>query len=220
MHGAKLPLRIAIFAIGIMIMAFGVAFSIKADLGISPISSLPYVTSVISRQSVGTTTIIINMLMIAIQFAVLRGRSDAFMLLQIPATLVFGIMIDFASFAIDGISSSSYLGQWGFALISIVLLGTGISLEMLSRITTTAGEGLVKSISMIVPIRFSTLKVLFDVSLVALSSLISLIGIGRIIGIREGTAAAMILVGTTVKILKKPLSPIGKAVLPKQQKIN
>ena len=91
---------------------------------------------------------------------------------------------------------------------------------MLSRITTTAGEGLVKSISMIVPIRFSTLKVLFDVSLVALSSLISLIGIGRIIGIREGTAAAMILVGTTVKILKNPLSPIGKAVLPEQQEIN
>ena len=151
MHGAKLPLRIAIFAIGIMIMAFGVAFSIKADLGISPISSLPYVTSVISRQSVGTTTIIINMLMVAIQFAILRGRSDAFMLLQIPATLVFGVMIDLASFAIDGISSSSYLGQWGFALISIVLLGTGISLEMLSRITTTAGEGLVKSISMIDP---------------------------------------------------------------------
>ena len=49
-----------LLAIGLILMALGVALSIKADLGTSPISSLPYVTSLMSSLSVGTTTIIMN----------------------------------------------------------------------------------------------------------------------------------------------------------------
>lgn len=49
--------RIALLRFGLMVMAFGVAFSIKGALGTSPISSVPYVTAKISGLSVGTTTI-------------------------------------------------------------------------------------------------------------------------------------------------------------------
>ena len=50
------PLRRLLFlCLGLIIMAFGVAFSIKAGLGTSPISSVPYVTSEISGLSVVTT---------------------------------------------------------------------------------------------------------------------------------------------------------------------
>ena len=57
-----LRLRLALLLAGLAVMAFGVALSIKAELGTSPISSLPYVTAVISGLSVGTTTIIVNSL--------------------------------------------------------------------------------------------------------------------------------------------------------------
>lgn len=57
-------------------MAFGVAFSIKAALGTSPISSVPYVTSTISGLSVGTTTIIMNFMFVLIQIAILRKKYD------------------------------------------------------------------------------------------------------------------------------------------------
>ena len=50
---------------GLSIMAFGVAFSIKASLGTSPISSLPYVVSLFSPLSVGTATIIMHCFFIA-----------------------------------------------------------------------------------------------------------------------------------------------------------
>ncbi len=45
---------------GLFVMAFGVAFSIKANLGTSPISSVPYVISLISPMTVGTVTIALN----------------------------------------------------------------------------------------------------------------------------------------------------------------
>ena len=62
--------------LGLTIMAFGVAFSIKAALGTSPISSVPYVTSTISGLSVGTTTIIMNFMFVLIQIAILRKKYD------------------------------------------------------------------------------------------------------------------------------------------------
>ena len=51
--------RWALLVVGLVIMAFGVAFSIKAGLGTSPISSLPYVLSLLPLPvtlTVGTAT--------------------------------------------------------------------------------------------------------------------------------------------------------------------
>lgn len=45
---------------GLSVMAFGVAFSIKADLGTSPISSVPYVVSLFAPLTVGTATIVMH----------------------------------------------------------------------------------------------------------------------------------------------------------------
>ena len=76
-----------LLAISLILMALGVALSIKADLGTSPISSLPYVTSLLSSLSVGTTTIIMNGMFVLIQIAILRRRYQHFQLLQFPAAI-------------------------------------------------------------------------------------------------------------------------------------
>lgn len=86
--------RVILLVIGFTLMAFGVAFSIRAGLGTSPISSVPFVTSQISGLSVGVTTIIMNVVFVLIQIAILRKNFDWFQLLQIPASLFFGLMID------------------------------------------------------------------------------------------------------------------------------
>ena len=44
----NLPGRIAVLVIGLWIMSLGIAFSIAAGLGISPISSLPYTLSMLT----------------------------------------------------------------------------------------------------------------------------------------------------------------------------
>ena len=53
--------RYIILLAGLSIMAFGVAFSIKAGLGTSPISSVPYVVSLFSNLTVGTATIAMHL---------------------------------------------------------------------------------------------------------------------------------------------------------------
>ena len=53
-----------------------------------------------------------------------------------------------------------------------------------------------------------TMKIIFDVSLVAAACITSLIFVGGITGVREGMAAAALLVGCVVKITNKVIEKI------------
>ena len=59
--------RYLFFFTGLFAMSFGVAFSIKADLGTSPISSVPYVLSLIMPITVGKITIAMHCVFILLQ---------------------------------------------------------------------------------------------------------------------------------------------------------
>ena len=136
------PLRRLLFlCLGLIIMAFGVAFSIKAGLGTSPISSVPYVTSEISGLSVGTTTIIMNFFFVLIQIAILRRKYDWFQVLQFPAAILFGFTIDVAEWVIAPLPCWGYLQAWVYCALGIVLIALGVSVEVMANLVTTAGEG-------------------------------------------------------------------------------
>lgn len=195
--------RLVLLCVGLSIMAFGVAFSIKAQLGTSPISSVPYVTSAISGLSVGTTTIIMNFMFVAIQIAILRKKYDWFQLLQLPAAIVFGVMIDVAEYIISPITLSNYFQQWLICAAGIVLVALGVSVEVAAKFVTTAGEGVVLAICQVAPIKFGNMKVIFDVTLVCISVVLSLVFLGKLDGVREGTAAAAVFVGLFTKVFNK-----------------
>ncbi len=206
-------LRFVFLCLGLTIMAFGVAFSIKADLGISPISTVPYVTSLISGLSVGTTTIIMNFLFVLIQIAILRRQYDWFQLLQFPAAIVFGTMIDVAEYLLQGIQVSNYLEEWLFCIIGIVLIALGISVEVMANLVTTAGEGIVLAICKVAPMKFGNMKMGFDITLVCISVVLSLVFLGGVEGVREGTLAAMIFVGQITKVTNKWMKRVGDVAL-------
>ena len=184
-------------------MAFGVAFSIKAGLGTSPISSVPYVTSEISGLSVGTTTIIMNFIFVLMQIAILRKQYDWFQLLQFPAAILFGTAIDLAQRIIHPIMCSSYFQQWIFCILGIFLIAFGVSLEVNADLVTTPGEGVVLSICKITPIKFGNMKMIFDIILVCISIVLSFLFLGELSGVREGTIAAAVFVGQITKQTNK-----------------
>ena len=89
--------RTIALVIGLFIMSFGVGLSIRADLGTSPVSSIPYVLNIITELSVGTTTIIVNVIIVLSQIVLLRKRFRPLQLLQIPVCIAFGLLCDLAS---------------------------------------------------------------------------------------------------------------------------
>ena len=205
--------RLILSCIGLCIMAFGVAFSIRAELGTSPISSVPYVTAMISGLTVGETTIIVNLLFIVIELILLRRQFGLRQVLQIPTTLLFGSMIDVADLVLQPLSAAHYIQQWALCLTGIVVLALGISVEITANLVTTAGEGLVLAICRSAPIQFSTMKVIFDVTLVCLAIVLSLVYFGRLDGVRERTVAAAILVGLITRHTSRLTKKLEAALL-------
>lgn len=78
--------RYVLLCVGLTIMAF----SIKAGLGTSPISSLPYVLSLLTPLTVGTATIAMHVVLICLQILLLRRRYDPIQLMQLPVALILG----------------------------------------------------------------------------------------------------------------------------------
>lgn len=64
--------RYIIYLISLFIIALGASLSIKANLGTSPLICIPYVSSLITNLSVGTTSFIFSIILIAIQIILLR----------------------------------------------------------------------------------------------------------------------------------------------------
>lgn len=200
--------RCALLLAGLAVMALGVALSIKAELGTSPISSVPYVSGLISGLSVGTTTIIVNSLFVLAQILMLRSQYDWYQLLQIPVAIVFGLMIDMFSLLMGDIVLSSYIQQWLFCAAGIIFVALGVSMEVTAELITTAGEGLVLAICRVTSFKFGNVKVAVDVTLVILAAAASLLVLGELAGVREGTAAAAVLVGLLTKQFVKPLNHV------------
>ena len=205
--------RCIILLVGLDIMSLGIAFSIKAALGTSPISSVPYVTSRISGLSVGATTIIINLLFILIQILLLRKNYDLFQLFQIPALILFGLMIDFSAYLIKDIAYTNYFHQWVLCILGIILLGLGVSIEVMAKLVTTPGEGVVLAICKIFSVKFGNTKMAFDTVLVIIAVVTVLSSLGHLEGVREGTIAGAIFVGLLTKQFSKPLKALEEKYL-------
>lgn len=202
--------RSIFLCVGLVVMSYAIALSIKAELGTSPISSTPYVLNLVTGLSVGVTTIIFNTLLVLLQIAILRKKFRVYLLLQIPVCIVFGFLNDFALFCEDGIMLNAYWQKWLLCLAGIIILAFGVSMEVNAGLITLAGEGLVLAFCQVVPVRFGYMKVICDLGMVLTAVVISLIFFHNVQGVREGTLATAVFVGLIARQLNRFMKPFSR----------
>lgn len=211
--------RTIFLIIGLMIMSCGVAFSILASLGTSPISSIPYVLNIITGLSVGTTTIIVNVIIVILQIILLRKRFKWIGLLQIPVCIVFGLFNDVALGIFDFIVVTEYWQQWLLCIVGILLVAVGVSFEVNAKVSTLPGEGMVLTMCQLLPkVKFGYMKVAVDCTLVIIAVALSFIFMHGLYAVREGTVAAAIFVGLTTRVLNKFMVPFSTFLFKKHTK--
>lgn len=74
--------------LGLFILALGVSLSVKADLGVTPISCVPYVYSIVVPFSLGELTIFMNAIFILLQIVILRRKYRYIQLIQFLGQLL------------------------------------------------------------------------------------------------------------------------------------
>ncbi len=191
-------------------MAFGISFSIKADIGVSPISCVPYIYSLKFPLSIGELTIILNALFMVIQIAILRKKYNIVQLVQLPAIIVFGYCIDIAMPLVENLNPINYMEQLILCLIACVVLAFGIFLVIKTRLTYLPLEGLVLVISQTFKKEFGKIKISMDSLMVVIGVISSFIFLNELVGIREGSIIAALLIGALIKFFSVKLNVVEK----------
>ena len=205
---SKIKSLVVLF-VGISLMSIGIALAKLAQLGTSPISSIPNVMSYITPLSIGNLTMIFMVLMIFLQMVILR-EVNLPIILQIVPGLAFGGLIDvfvdvFTNLGLPALMGH-YLEQLAFTLLGMLVLSLGVFFEVNSRSILMPGEGLVVALTLRTKKPFGKLKMYTDLTMVAVALVISLLYFQGLVGIREGTIIAALFTGRLVT-LYSPLIP-------------
>ena len=198
--------RYIVFLIGLFINSLGVSLITKANLGTSPISSVPYVLSLNFPFTLGQFTIAFSLLLILIQLIILRRNFKAEHLLQIPISILFGYFIDLTMVMLFFVNPKTYLSSVVYLLIGCVILGFGVYTEVLANVAMLPGESFVRAVSSTWKTEFGSTKVAFDVSLTVIAAVLSLLFAHRLDGVREGTIIAALLVGFIARLFGRRLT--------------
>lgn len=195
--------RYIIYLISLFIIALGASLSIKANLGTSPLICIPYVSSLITNLSVGTTSFIFSIILIAIQIILLREGFEKRQFLQIVIGTIFSVFIDFSLMLINFINPADYVSQVVVLLMSCVVMAFGVLLEVKTEVVFIPGDGFIVAISKTLKKEFGKVKPYCDVSFVVTAVVLSIIFLGYLAGVREGTVLSAFIIGPIVRIFKK-----------------
>ena len=89
----KWILRIALYLIGIMVLALGITLNTKTNLGVSLIISMPYAVAQIFGYETGTAVFVAYLIFIVLQIVLLKGKFPPFQLLQVAASYLTSAFI-------------------------------------------------------------------------------------------------------------------------------
>lgn len=205
----KFAIRCMYFIVGLFISGVGVAITKKGELGVSPVSSVANIMSIrFPNLTLGNWLIVWNCVLILGQIVILRKDFKLYQLLQVPLSFLFGYFTDFGSFLMSFVKADVYLLRIVCVLAGTAVLGFGIAMTVSANVIMNSGEAFVKAVSDTAGKEFGSVKIVFDISCVVLSIILSLILCNfKILGTREGTIIAALLTGVCVKFFTKIVGP-------------
>ena len=199
--------RYIIYLISLFIISLGASLSIKANLGTSPLICLPYVCSLITNLSVGIVIFLFTILFIVIQIALLGKGFEKRQYLQLVIGFIFSFFVDFSLMIVNFINPIGYINQFLLLLFSCLVVAFGVLLEIQTEVVYLPANGVIVAISKVLKKDFPKVKPFVDTSMVIIAAVLSIIFLGYLAGVREGTIISALIIGPIVKILKKYFDP-------------
>lgn len=188
--------RILQYVLGLVVMALGVVFMKRVNLGISPITAVPASLSSITRFTLGNMTIFLHAICVIGQIIIVRKitlKSILTMLVGVP----FGYIIDGIMFLFNPGDLSVPL-RIIFLVIGLAFSGLGVALVVGSDLMLPAPDELSHTISQVYSKKLSNVKIVSDAIYVAISVAIDLFFSKRISTVGVGTVLSVLLVGKFV----------------------
>lgn len=199
----------------IYFMGLGIAMATNAQLGTTPISSLPYVLSCASSMTFGTATFAINVLFFFAQWILLGKSFTKRQFLQLPALFLFALFIDLGMWCTNFMIPQAWILRIAMCVGGCGVLAFGIMLAVYTNTILMPGDGLVYAIAWRSKLNFGNVKILFDSSLVTMAIISSLMIFDTLKGVREGTIISAVITGIFIRIFSRLFGQVLQKLLGK-----
>lgn len=205
--------RYIFLLVGLFVNGLGVSFITKAELGTSPITSIPYTLSLGFTPTVGMFTLVFNIFLVILQVILLRRNFQLQNLLQLPIIALFSFFIDLTMSLLGFMQPETYAMKIVSLIVGCLILGFGVFMEMVANVAMLPGEATVRAVSDVFSTDFGKTKIAFDSSMTVIAAILSFIMFKHLDGVREGTIVAAILVGFIARLFKKYIGGIEKILI-------
>ncbi len=204
--------RVFQYGVGLMIVALGISVSIKSNLGVSPVSSLPFVFSMATKIPFSVCSSAFYVCYIAIQWLILGKLFKPTLLFQMIPALAFGFFVELADICLAWLAPPEiYAVRLCYIVVSALLIAIGVRMYFGARLVNMPSEGIAKALIVRFGFPLHKAKLTFDVSSVSLAFALSIIALGGIFGVREGTVLISIGVGYFIKLINIMLEKIARS---------
>ena len=198
----KKRLRILVYVVGMFILALGLTLNTKANLGVSPIISVPYSISQITGLNFGDLTFVVYAIFVVVQIIIhirlknhKRIASD---ILQLPLSLIFTRLLNIFTVHIP---TSQNLGiRFIILTFAIICTGIGAAMSLSMQIVPNPGDGIVQALAERFDKSVGITKNLFDCINLSITLCISLFIAHQIVGVGIGTVIAVVGVGRVIAL--------------------
>ena len=197
--------RVFNYIFGLFLISLGVGFSIKSNLGSTPVSTIPYTINVIWGIDIGIATIIFHIILVIIELILLRSDFKPKHFLQVFVGVLFGWFTSLSVYLTSLIPLPlNLLTGILLIIISTFLVALGLFFYVPANIIPLSVEGVTQAIAIVSNRPFPKIKVYADVTYVVISAVLCYIFLGTLwasVGIC--TIISAIFVGTTLKYIQK-----------------
>ena len=197
--------RIFLLLLGLFILAQGIAFTIRANIGTDAITSPALALHLIFEEteigkgnelfSIGNMLICIHISLVLAQIAILRKQYKPIQLLQIVMGIILGKMVDFCNSYTQYYPMPNYEMALCYTFIGCIVCAFGIFTFIKANMIPLSAEGLCIALSNTYKWRFSRIKVGMDCSMILIAILSSLLILGSVKGVREGSIICAVCTG-------------------------
>lgn len=189
--------------IGIFLNGLAVVIYIESNLGISTISSIPFIMNKVFQSiSLGNATIIFEIFLLLILILVV-GMKKSY-IYSILLGLLFGMIIDMYKW-IFSFTNIGKVNNLFLYIIAFTCLSLGISLTLKSNLTALPFDIFVKDLSEETGKPIKHVKTVFDITCVFIAISVSLLYFKEIIGVGIGTLISMLFTGNMIQIFSNIL---------------
>lgn len=197
--------KIVLFILGLIFLSLGSVLAVKAKLGVSVATSIPYILNLIfTNISFGTWNYIIQGIVLILAI-LLSKKLELNYLISFVFSFIFGVFIDLIGYLLKAYDPNNiYLKIITFAMACVVI-GLGLALLMKSKYPVLPFETFVQEFSNKYNISISKGKTLFDVSCLLIAVSISLTYFKSLKGINIGTLISALVVGNIMGFFIKKL---------------